>query len=160
MRAIVQIPTTALISAIVFGASFLSGCARVDEAVLRAERLEARYADLDLTQEADATELYRRVRLAAERACGDIRSPNIMEAAAAKDCVYDAVESSARAVNNLREARLAVSHRDGQRLQAQATMLEAMVPATWMRAFCHATLRPAPQIDQLTPTEGALPNCY
>jgi UrcA family protein len=58
-----------------------------------------RYSDLNLSTQAGAAVLYKRIRFAAEDVCGDVHSWQLAEAKAAKACVDRAIFTGVRSVN-------------------------------------------------------------
>ncbi|MET0659781.1 MAG: UrcA family protein [Steroidobacteraceae bacterium] len=58
-----------------------------------------RYGDLDLTHEADAKVLYRRIRTAAKEVCPDIEERSIASQIRQRACVRGAVENAVQNVN-------------------------------------------------------------
>jgi UrcA family protein len=58
------------------------------------------YSDLNLSTQAGAAVLYKRIRNAAIEVCGDVDSRRLDEAAAAQACVDRAIATSVRSVNS------------------------------------------------------------
>ena len=83
------------------GVAVLGFTAHADEAAAAADSRAVRYADLNLNTMAGAKVLYKRIQLAAEQVCGDAGSRQLDQAAAAKACMDQAIDSSVRAVNRM-----------------------------------------------------------
>jgi UrcA family protein len=86
----------------VLGMASLAIGAHADESVVRAPARTVHYSDLNLNTQAGTEVLYKRIRRAAEQVCGDVGPRQLVEAAAARACVEQAVIGSIRAVNNPR----------------------------------------------------------
>jgi UrcA family protein len=84
--------TLAAVAAVCF--AFATVTAQADEAART-----VRYSDLNLTTQAGAAVLYKRIHNAAEAVCGDVDSRQLARAAAAKACVNQAVFTGVRSVN-------------------------------------------------------------
>ena len=83
--------TMAAVAAVCFAAVTI---AHADEAART-----VRYSDLNLSTQAGAAVLYKRIRFAAEDVCGDVHSWQLAEAKAAKACVDRAIFTGVRSVN-------------------------------------------------------------
>jgi UrcA family protein len=76
--------------------------AHADQMSVNAPARTVHYSDLNLNTPAGASVLYKRIRSAAEQVCGDVRSRQLAEAAAAKACVDQAVYTSVHSVNSVK----------------------------------------------------------
>ena len=92
--------TMAAVAAVCLSA--VSAVAGADEVTVDVPARTVHYADLDLGTKAGAAALYTRIRVAAERVCGDGDSRELARVAAAKACVDRAITASVRSVNNPR----------------------------------------------------------
>jgi UrcA family protein len=69
-----------------------------------------KYSDASLETQAGAAKLYNRIYLAAVQVCGDVHSPRLEVAGAAKACVSRAVSASVQAVQNPQLTVVYVAH--------------------------------------------------
>ncbi len=100
----------ALLAVATFGVALFAGGVHANEAVMDAQTVRVGYADLNLTTEAGAKVLYRRIHAAAVRVCGDADTRQLDMAAAAQACMDRAIVNSIRAVNNEQLTRTANAH--------------------------------------------------
>ena len=99
----------ALAVAVLSAASF-AVAAHAGDAFVNAGSRVVRYSDLNLSSEAGAQVLYRRIHYAAVQVCGDTSSRQLDQAAAAKACMEKAIASSVWAVNSAQLTRTANAH--------------------------------------------------
>lgn len=100
----------ALLTVAAITVSSLAVGAHAGEVALDGNRRAVHYQDLNLNTEAGAQVLYRRIRAAAAQVCGDTYSKQLDQAAAARTCMTQAIESSVRAVGNAQVTRTANAH--------------------------------------------------
>jgi UrcA family protein len=81
------------------------------------------YSDLNLNTQTGAATLYKRIRNAAERVCGDVDSRQLEQASVAKACVDRAIGSSVRTVNNMNLTNEFQAHASG--IQRQISLASA-----------------------------------
>jgi UrcA family protein len=84
---------TVLAAAAVF--AVLATGARADDVL----KVHVKYADLDVATEAGATVLYRRIRNAADQACGKGEERDLAQVARAQACTDRAIAEAVAAVN-------------------------------------------------------------
>jgi UrcA family protein len=100
----------AVLAVAALSVAFFAVAAQAGDAPLDVGSRAVRYSDLNLSSEAGAKVLYRRIYYAAVQVCGDAFSRQLDQAAAAKACMDKAIASSVRAVNSAQLTRTANAH--------------------------------------------------
>lgn len=110
MKAINYTQKFVLVTVAVLGAAACAPGAHADDFAVGVASRTVHYADLNVTTDAGAKVLMRRLRTAAEQVCGDVDSRQLDQAAAANACVDKAIVAGVRQVNSAQLMRAAKAH--------------------------------------------------